>query len=256
MWGPPVAVELQVLHLLELRQLALDPGLERGGEKWIQARWIAILREACPDALPGLAAPWLEAHDRVDDLPSLLERLCTDVRARMDGREDARVPRKDRDVGPTTTTIEGAMYVTAHHVRRRNEGQPEEAGVNAFVHLHGRTVRWPRDAARLADEEPGREVLELRDAKVSPGGNEVRSYLDVLAPDGTEVGTAEAALAKARALLPEGNPPVIVTHAGVTVRFGLQFGLYSVRTEEFDRLAAKVVDRWGRVPRATAAASA
>lgn len=72
-------------------------------------------------------------------------------------------------------------------------------------------------------------------------------------PDGTGVSAVDAALAKVRSLLPEGNPPLIVNHAGVSVRFGLQFGLYSVRAEEFDCLAAKVVERWVRVPAATAA---
>ena len=97
MWGPPVAVELQVLHLLELRQLAIDPGLPKGDEKWIQRRWIALIREVCSDALPGLAAPWLETQERTGELSGMLERLCTEVRAQMDGPDQTPMPWKDRD---------------------------------------------------------------------------------------------------------------------------------------------------------------
>lgn len=97
MWGPPIAVELQVLHLLELRQLAINPVLPRGEEKWIQNEWIAILRTDCPEALPGLAAPWLEQHERIGELYRLLERLCTDARTVMDGEAALLHPRSDRE---------------------------------------------------------------------------------------------------------------------------------------------------------------
>jgi len=142
------------------------------------------------------------------------------------------------------------MYVTAHHVRRRVPGQPDLEGVNAFAHLHGPDFPFPTEAARLPDEQPGVEVLALRDVTVPPGGNDVRSYLDVVAPDGTDVRAAEATIDQVRDALAVERLPLVVRHGGVTLRFGLQFGLYGVRREEFDGLAAKVLALWERVYRA------
>lgn len=145
------------------------------------------------------------------------------------------------------------MYVTAHHVRR-HPGEPREAeGINAFVHLHGPAFTLPRDARYVPDNQPGREVVDLRDVTVPPGGNEVRSWLDVVAPDGTDISLAKGALDQARVALAEDRLPLVVQHGEVTIRFGLVFGLYAVCAEEFDRLAARVIDRWGRILQVAAA---
>lgn len=69
------------------------------------------------------------------------------------------------------------MYLTAQRV---TSGTGDADGINAFYHMHrdawaGRDVK-PEDA-------PG--YLVTRRLAVDPGGNRIRSYLDVLAPDTT-----------------------------------------------------------------------
>lgn len=69
------------------------------------------------------------------------------------------------------------MYLTAQRVTSATSNAD---GINAFYHVHrddwvGRDVN-PEDA-------PG--YLVTRRLAVDPGGNRVRSYLDVLAPDTT-----------------------------------------------------------------------
>lgn len=70
------------------------------------------------------------------------------------------------------------MYTTAHRVRR---GDVE--GINCFLHLHGEEFCWPDDASSVPESAPGEEKRSA--VQLLPGGNRVRSYLDVLAPDTT-----------------------------------------------------------------------
>ena len=67
------------------------------------------------------------------------------------------------------------MYTTAHRVQRG-----ESEGINRFLHLHGEDFCWPKDASSLPEAAPGEE--KRAEVELLPGGNRVRSYLDVLAP--------------------------------------------------------------------------
>ena len=72
------------------------------------------------------------------------------------------------------------MYLTAHHVvSSRPDGRQ---GINAFLYLHG-PVEWNQsELARVPVTNPGRLIDQS--ISVPPGGNSVRSYLDIAAPDG------------------------------------------------------------------------
>ncbi len=69
------------------------------------------------------------------------------------------------------------MYLTAHHVVAKT-GTPE--GINAFLYLHD-VPAWRVPPPEIPDQNPGR--LVHRNITVTPPGNRVRSYLDVVAPD-------------------------------------------------------------------------
>jgi hypothetical protein len=70
------------------------------------------------------------------------------------------------------------MYLTAHHVV--NPGAEAE-GINAFCYRHG-PVRWVGLAPPgIPDDNPGELVASS--ALIPPGGNSVRSYLDIVMPD-------------------------------------------------------------------------
>lgn len=123
------------------------------------------------------------------------------------------------------------MYVTAHLVRSK-EG---EEGINAFLHLHGPQFPWPEDAAPLADTSPGKIVQ--RQIDLPPGGNQVRAYLDVLAPDDTDRDEIDRALAGLARDLDERRNPTVFTLGPVTIRFGVELGLERLRAQQLHMLA-------------------
>lgn len=67
------------------------------------------------------------------------------------------------------------MRITAQRVVRGTD-----EGINAFVYWHGRDIEAD-DPLALLDREEG--TLQVRLIEVEPGGNRVRSYLDVVVPD-------------------------------------------------------------------------
>jgi hypothetical protein len=118
------------------------------------------------------------------------------------------------------------MILTAQHVRASSGTE----GINAFCRLHG-PYEWTIPPEDLASGE-----LVNRAISVPPGGNSVRSYLDVLAPDETptqEIRNAVVAfIGQSR-----GTPlPWTRTIGRCTFRFGVELGLYSSWSEEFHRL--------------------
>jgi hypothetical protein len=71
------------------------------------------------------------------------------------------------------------MYLTAQRVRSPTGVE----GINAFRYVHGAVVWQGLPPSGLPDEDPG--TLVAQSIAVPPPGNRVRSYLDVVAPDGT-----------------------------------------------------------------------
>jgi hypothetical protein len=127
------------------------------------------------------------------------------------------------------------MYVTAHLVRSRSGDE----GINGFLHHHGADFAWPSDAADLPDTVPG--TIVLRRVDLPPGFNQVRAYMDVLAPDGTPRAQIDAAMtAFARDLQERRNPTVFVQGA-VTIRFGVELGLERIREPQREMLARVVL---------------
>ncbi len=131
------------------------------------------------------------------------------------------------------------MYATAHHVRSRSG----ESGINAFLHRHDQAELWPTDVRTVAlmpSESPGEPVAQALSVK-PPGGNHVRSYLDVLAPEGAALPDVLNSLAEvSRAIGDDTSLPLVATRGPVVVVFGVEFALESAAHDEFERLAAAV----------------
>jgi hypothetical protein len=70
-----------------------------------------------------------------------------------------------------------------------------------------------------------------------PGGNSVRSYLDILAPDGTARARIEQALMALARDLHERRNPTVFNHDVVTIRFGVELGLEALRSEQLEMLS-------------------
>lgn len=119
------------------------------------------------------------------------------------------------------------MILTAQHVRAASGAE----GINAFCRLHGPTgwsQPWQGD---LSEGE-----LVNRAISVPPGGNSVRSYLDVIAPDETPTQEIRNAvipfIAQSR-----GQPlPWVATVGPCTFRFGVELGLHANWSEELRQL--------------------
>ena len=127
------------------------------------------------------------------------------------------------------------MYVTAHLVRSSTRAE----GINSFLHRHGANFVWPDDAAVLADDQPGKLVKS--NVGLAPGFNNVRAYLDVLAPDGTARSEIEAALAALAHDLDERRNPTIFVHGRVTIRFGVELSLELIRAQHLAMLATSAL---------------
>ncbi|MCB9760481.1 MAG: hypothetical protein H6739_11635 [Alphaproteobacteria bacterium] len=135
------------------------------------------------------------------------------------------------------------MYATAHRVVTAHG----ETGINGFYHVHGRDFTWPDDPWTLPETNPGQLVGD--DVKVQPGGNRVRAYLDVLAPDDTPPVEIEIALTAlwlqlaademsslgATGRLPN---PLVYRHGRVVLRFGTELSLETGRALQFQELRA------------------
>ena len=125
------------------------------------------------------------------------------------------------------------MYTTAHRVQRG-----ESEGINRFLHLHGEDFCWPKDASSLPEAAPGEE--KRAEVELLPGGNRVRSYLDVLAPDSTSRALVSWVLTVFGEDLNERLNPTVFRLEGVTIRFGVDFSMLDRRGEEFGALAEAV----------------
>ncbi len=142
------------------------------------------------------------------------------------------------------------MYATAHRVFREDEKEGIKHGINAFLHLHGPEFAWPEDPWKLPETHPGR-VLGQK-VELEPGGNKVRSYLDILAPDGTPWEEVRAAVDQLSIefIVTEGvdgldglNPPpnpCVFRRDSVVLRFGAHEEMN--RLEELHVLFDKLVD--------------
>lgn len=144
------------------------------------------------------------------------------------------------------------MYLTAHRVVRERDGA---VGINSFMHVHDGKLTWPEEPWRLPEENPGRVVDQQID--VPPGGNRVRAYLDVVAPDGAGAGEVEASLnglwlelvADEATALEHGRMipnPVVLSRAELVIRFGVELSLEQDRPLELAALQEVLLQLWSR----------
>lgn len=136
------------------------------------------------------------------------------------------------------------MYLTAHIVR---DSAGNEA-MNSFRHWHGSNFAWPVDASTLPDTNPGQLDENAMSIGLRPGGNRVRAYLDVLAPDNTSMEELDEALSTLLGDLSQRHNPTVFSVGRVTVRFGVEIALEERRHHTFEELH-KEVRRLARLPR-------
>lgn len=126
------------------------------------------------------------------------------------------------------------MYLTAHHV----VNSYGEEGINVFRHLHGRDYDWPQDASSLPERDPGKLDRDASIISIKPGGNRVRTYIDVLTPDDTPREKITDNLNSVDMDLDERRNPTVFENYNVTIRFGVEIGLQQNRRALFQELIA------------------
>lgn len=103
--------------------------------------------------------------------------------------------------------------------------------VNALQRATTSSSTWIRGLASWNPGEPANQSVEL-----TPGGNRVRSYLDIVAPDETPTSEILGAVQHFVAAMREQPLPWGLTVGRCTIRFGLELGLEQHWAEEFRRL--------------------
>ena len=130
------------------------------------------------------------------------------------------------------------MFLTAQHVRAVTGAE----GINAFCRLHG-AHEWTEPCP---PDLPRGELVNQA-SSIPPGGNSVRSYVDVIAPD--ETSTQELCNAVVRFIeQSRGHTlPWMASIGRCAFRFGVEGGLHARWPEEFRQLvlAALTVRRAG-----------
>ncbi len=128
------------------------------------------------------------------------------------------------------------MYATAHRVISPGN----QTGINAFLHTHdeeaAKSIDWQEpDLEYITNQKPGKLVAES--IGLTPGGNSVRSYLDIVCRDETDPKAIIDALLHMEAGMILGEGSVIQRfQCDVVVGFGHTFGLRDVRQVEYKEL--------------------
>lgn len=137
------------------------------------------------------------------------------------------------------------MYLTAQRVVARDK----KSGINVFLHMHKDielpALNSPTAITLVAEEKTGTIVDE--NCVVPPGGNHVKSYLDIVANDNIAQEFIENSIKNARSKIASVALPFQEIIDSVGIRFGAEIGLSKMIVEEYDDLtnaALTLFDKW------------
>jgi hypothetical protein len=107
------------------------------------------------------------------------------------------------------------MYITAQRVRDA-EGN---TAIHVFRYRHDpERYPFPENPLTVAHHAPG--ILELHETELPMGGNDVLSYLDLIAPEEVLINAARERLRELAPLLEKRTLPAALQLGDVTVVFG------------------------------------
>lgn len=128
------------------------------------------------------------------------------------------------------------MYLTSQRVSAPGE---ERTGINTYLYRHEEAVPsidWNRPAlVRIVDEFPG--TLVAHEAEVPPGGNSIRSYLDIVASDSTPMDEVDQALQQFDKEWSASRIGQVIHVGRVALRLGLELRLEARAREELRELS-------------------
>jgi hypothetical protein len=114
------------------------------------------------------------------------------------------------------------VYLTAQHVL---SPVTQREGVNAFLYLHEGQAWEQLALADVPDQNPG--TLLAQSISVAPPGNRVRSYLDIVAPDGVRWEDVHVGLMEVVGRCQSGPLPWASQSKSGYFRLGMDLGLSS-----------------------------
>jgi hypothetical protein len=123
------------------------------------------------------------------------------------------------------------MYITAMHVISPTT---QNEGLNAYLYVHGKSS-W--EGPPTPEDDPG--SLQRKFVSVEPPGNRVRSYLDIVSPDGTSTAALRGALMQFVASGQHDQLPWHRIVGQMLFRFDVEFGLASQWRSEIVALFQK-----------------
>jgi hypothetical protein len=132
------------------------------------------------------------------------------------------------------------MYLTAQKV----VSQDGQIGINAFYHLH-RAGKQPKlsnlsEIVSVAENDTGKLIADKCDIK--PGGNRVKSFLDIVASDKIDEKSINTALEKFRDKIAEENiGPIVQIIGGVGLRFSAEIKLFKSFENEYVALKERAM---------------
>jgi len=141
------------------------------------------------------------------------------------------------------------MYLTAQKVISSDN----QTGINAFLHLHvnGSFPNHPLDekaVIMVTEERTGILIAEL--IELTPGGNRVTCYLDVVASDSTDPTDIFRALDQFERMLPTDILPIVKVIGNVGIRLNADISLWDNISQEFKALRDHIAKVFGELPTA------
>lgn len=128
------------------------------------------------------------------------------------------------------------MYATAQRVVSPTGPQ----GVNAYLYRHGEEearIDWRRvDPGELTSSLPGMMVAQK--TEIPPGGNHVRSFLDVVGPDSTSPDRIAEALRQFADSAPRECP---FRSGDLSIQFSADYGLAGAEKREIEALSGRIL---------------
>lgn len=136
------------------------------------------------------------------------------------------------------------MYLTAQRVVTLEN----KSGINIFLHMH-KDGEQPvmKDISTItyvAEINTGAIVDE--NCELPPGGNRVKSYIDIVSGDDITQGIIENALNLAKQKISSAKLPFQDISKSVGIRFGAEIGLYEFISQEYDELSNAAVNLFSK----------
>ena len=136
------------------------------------------------------------------------------------------------------------MYLTAQRV----VSHKNQSGINIFLHMH-KDGKQPimeniSTITYVAEINTGDIVDE--NCELPPGGNRVKSYIDIVSSNDITQDIIENTIKMAKSKISSAELPFQQIIGSVGIRFGAEIGLYEIVSQEYDDLTNAAVILFGK----------